>query len=91
MVTVRAEEEGQGEGAPRAAQGEKERRIAPEQTMSADHVNTVRGAAGSDTNGDMGMEESYAIGWALTAMVPFAKRRDLGTLGGKLQESGCYG
>ena len=94
-ITVKTEEEGKGEGKgggiPWLAQDKKKRRIAPEETMSANHLDTAWRLVGSDTNGYMGMEESYPARWAVTALVPFAKGRDPDTVGGKLQESSRYG
>ena len=95
MVTVAFETEegggGEGEGIPRLAQGKKERRSASEETMSFDHNNIVRRIARSLGNGNMGMEESYPGRWPVTALVPFAKGREPGTVGRELQESGSYG
>ena len=94
-ITVKPEEEGKGEGKggeiPWLAQDKKKRGIAAEKAMSADHVDTTWRLDSSDTNGDMGMEESYPAGWAVTALVSFAKGRDPDTVGGKLQESSRYG
>ena len=94
-ITVKTEEEGKGKGKgggiPWLAQDKKKRGNAAEKAMSADHVDTTWRYIGSDTNGDMGMEESYSAGWAVPALVPFAKGRDPDTVGGKLQESSRYG
>lgn len=92
-ITIKTEEEGQGEGEglPGIAQGKKKRGIAAEETMLANHVDTVRRSARSDSNVIMGMEESYPVRWAVAALVPFAKGRDPGTMGGELQESSGHG
>ena len=90
-ITVKTEEEGEREEIPWLAQAKKKRGVASEETMSANHVNTVWRLARSDGNGDVVMEACYPARWAVTALVPFAKGRDLSTVGGELQESSRYG
>lgn len=85
--TVKMEEKEQGKGTPRTAQNKKERRVASQEAMSAHHVDIVRRASWFDRDGIMGMEESRPTRRTITALVPFAKGRNLGTMGRELQKS----
>ena len=83
-IPVEMEEKEQGEGTPRTPQDKKERRVAPQEAMSAHHVDIVRRPDWSGRDGSMGMEEGRPTRRTIATLVPFAKGRNLGTMGREL-------